>query len=243
MSLYDAQNKLLVAKLEEAEETAARERTARTRVEGLLSRAEQGRVAPKPDTDELFADAMAGVESLCAALDTHADRATIRSADTQTADANSGAGFSAAGDRQASPALIETVSRLLFSSDYHRKVDRTTDIAGRLPNAVYTLPPRLVQAIVGLADVTDATREALVAECKKFYLADRQYEESKEVFVDWCCGRCTTVTLDCGRLYSEGFNGQGQCGIGSEVDEVTGPCLIRLPPVLQVWHHNGSCFR
>ncbi len=45
-----------------------------------------------------------------------------------------------AGDRQTSPALIETVSRALFSSDYYRKVTKTTDIAGRLPNAVYTLP-------------------------------------------------------------------------------------------------------
>ncbi len=64
------------------------------------------------------------------------------------------------GDCQTSPAPIETVSRLLFSSDFYRKVDKTTDIAGRLPNAVYTLPPRLVQAIVGRAEVTDATRKA-----------------------------------------------------------------------------------
>ncbi len=34
------------------------------------------------------------------------------------------------GDRQTSPALIDTVSRLLFSSDYYRKVNKTTDIAG-----------------------------------------------------------------------------------------------------------------
>ncbi len=112
---------------------------------------------------------------------------------------------------------------------------RTTDIAGRLPNAVYTLPPHIVQAIVGLADVTDATREALVAECKKFYLAHRQYEESKEVFVDGEDEESTTITLDCGRLYAKGNNRQGQCGIGSEEDEVTGPRLIRLPPVLRVW--------
>ncbi len=37
-----------------------------------------------------------------------------------------------------------SAGRTLFSSDYHRKVTKTTDIAGRLPNAVYTLPPRLV---------------------------------------------------------------------------------------------------
>ncbi len=41
VSLYDAQNKLLVAKLEEAKETIARERAAKTRVEGLFTRAEQ----------------------------------------------------------------------------------------------------------------------------------------------------------------------------------------------------------
>ncbi len=141
---------------------------------------------------------------------------------------------------QTSPAPIETASRLLFSSDYYRKVDRTTDIAGRLPNAVFTLPPRLVQAIVGRAELSAATREALVAECKKLYLASREYEENKVVFVDMYCARSTTITLDCGRLYSEGDNEHGQCGIGSEEKKVTGPRLIRLPPVLQVWcgHHR-----
>ncbi len=146
------------------------------------------------------------------------------------------------GDRQTSPAPIETVSRLLFSSDYYRKVDRTTDIAGRLPNAVYTLPPRLVQAIVGRAELSAVTREALVAGCKKFFLASREYDESKEVFVDWHGDGSTTIALDCGRLYSEGNNRFGQCGIGSEEYNVTGPRLIRLPPVLEVWHHVGRWF-
>ncbi len=138
-------------------------------------------------------------------------------------------------DHQTPLAPIETIFRPLFSSDYTRKVDKTTDIAGRLPNAVYTLPPHLVQAIVGLAEVTYATRKTLVAECTKFYLADRQYEESKEVFVDTEDDESTTITLDCGRLYSEGDNRQGQCGIGSDEEEVTFPCPIRLSPVLQVW--------
>ncbi len=122
-----------------------------------------------------------------------------------------------------------------ISSDYYREVTKTTDIAGRLPNAVYTLPPHIIQAIVGLADVKDATRKALVFECRKFYLASKQYERSKEVFVDGSDSRTTTVTLDCGRLYAEGNNGDGQCGIGSEEDEVTGPRPIRLPPMLEVW--------
>ncbi len=121
------------------------------------------------------------------------------------------------GDRQKSPARIETVFRPLFSSagkfqissDYTRKVDRTTDITGRLPNAVYTLPPRLVHAIIGRAELSAATREALVAECKKFYLASREYEESKVVFVDKHHDEITTITLDCGRLCSEGFNREG----------------------------------
>ncbi len=131
--------------------------------------------------------------------------------------------------------------RTLFSSDYYRKVTKTTDIAGRLPNAVYTLPPRLVQAIVGRAELSAATREALVAECKKFFLAHREYEESKETFVDVCYNMSTTITLDCGRLYSEGDNHGGQCGIGSE-EKVIGPRLIRLPPVLQVWHRGSRWF-
>ncbi len=74
-----------------------------------------------------------------------------------------------------------------------------------------------------------------MAVCKKFFLASRQYEESKVVFVDNDGDRITTVTLDCGRLYSDGNNRENQCGIETAEDEVTGPRLIRLPPVLQVW--------
>ncbi len=150
-----------------------------------------------------------------------------------------------AGNHQTAHPAAATVSqsscsagKTLFSSDYYRKVDRTTDIAGRLPNAVYTLPPRLVQAIVGRAEVTDTTRKALVAVCKKFYLANRQYERCKEVFVH----RNTTVTLDCGRLYADGNNIYGQCGIGFEQWKVTGPRLICLPPVLRVWCGYGRWF-
>ncbi len=54
----------------------------------------------------------------------------------------------------------DSAGKFQISSDYFRKVDRTTDIAGRLPNAVYTLPPCLVQAIVGRAELSAATREA-----------------------------------------------------------------------------------
>ncbi len=122
-----------------------------------------------------------------------------------------------------------------FSSDYTRKVDRTIDIAGKLPNAVFTLPGYLVQAIIGRADVENETRRALVVECKKFYLAHREYEENKVVFVDGAADNCTSVTLDCGRLYSEGFNLSGECGIGSTEMNVPGPRLVRIPPVLQVW--------
>ncbi len=134
----------------------------------------------------------------------------------------------------------ERYQRLVqFSSSFTRKVDKTTDIDGKLPNAVFTLPPHLVHAIVGLADVTSATREALMAECKKFYLAFREHQKNKEVFVDRVNNKHTTVALDGGRLYAEGSNRFGQCGIGSEEPEVTGPRLIRLPTVLQVWHSSG----
>ncbi len=125
-----------------------------------------------------------------------------------------------------------------ISSDYFRKVTETTDIAGRLPNAVFTLPPHLVQAIVGLADVTDATRMALVFECKKFYLANSEYEKSKVVSID----DETRIFLFANRLYSEGNNTLGQCGIGSNKAIVTGPRLIRLPPVQQVWCGRWTWF-
>ncbi len=74
-----------------------------------------------------------------------------------------------------------------------------------------------------------------MAEGKKFYLAHKQYEESKEVFVDGEGDYITTITLDCGRLYAERNNRECQCGIGSGDDVVTDPRLIRIPPVLQVW--------
>ncbi len=135
---------------------------------------------------------------------------------------------------------LNSAATFQISSDYYREVTRTTDIAGRLPNAVYTLPPHIVQAIVGRAAIR--AKRPLFAECKKFYLAAMQYEESKEVFVDGQDERITTIALDCGRLYAKGNNRLGQCGIGSEEDEVTDPRLIRLPPVLQVWHESVRWF-
>ncbi len=153
-------------------------------------------------------------------------------------------------DIHAMPSPTATASQRLsstenhtFSSNYYRQVDRTTHIADRLPNAVFTLPVHLVQAIVGGAELSTATRQALVAECKKFYLANKEYEENKEVFVDgetYC--ESTTVTLDCGRLYADGYNDDGQCGIGSDECYPLGPRLIRLPPVLQVWCGYNSWF-
>ncbi len=80
-----------------------------------------------------------------------------------------------------------------------------------------------------------------MVECKKFFLAHREYEENKVEFLTRDYGT-TKVTLDCGRLYSKGSNSSGQCGIGSEEKKVTGPRLIRLPPVLQVWRGDGCWF-
>ncbi len=52
----------------------------------------------------------------------------------------------------------------------------------------------------------------------------------------------TTITLDCGRLFSEGRNNFGQCGVGSDEREVPDPRLIRLPPVLQLWYGGNSFY-
>ncbi len=125
---------------------------------------------------------------------------------------------------------------LKFSSYYTRKVDRTVDIKGRLPNAIYTLPAHLIQAIIGRAGLTDKTREVMFAECQKFFLANSQYERSKFTYVDGVPGKCTTITLDCGRLFAEGNNYHGQCGLASTKRTITGPRLIRIPPVLSLWH-------
>ncbi len=129
-----------------------------------------------------------------------------------------------------------------FSSDYTRKVDRTVGISGRLPNAVYTLPPCLVQALIGCASVDVGTREALFVVCRKFYLANREYEESEVEFVAGTAPFTTIITLDCGRLYAEGSNRHGQCGVGLDDDVINGPRLIRLPPVLQVWFRDTTWF-
>ncbi len=135
---------------------------------------------------------------------------------------------------------LNSAATFQISSDYTREVTRTTDIAGRLPNAVYTLPPHIVQAIVGRAAIR--AKRPLVAACKKFYLAHRQYEESKKVFVDGKGDESTTITLDCGRLYAEGNNDCGQCGIRLKMKDVTDPRLIRLPPVLRVWCCHNHWF-
>ncbi len=125
-----------------------------------------------------------------------------------------------------------------ISSSYWRKVFKTKDIAGRLPNTVFTLPPHLIHAIVCCADVNDASRAAMFAICQKFFIAEREYQTNKRSFANGL----TLITLDCGRLYAEGHNVDGQCGVGESVERIDVPRLVRIPPVLQVWHSESSWF-
>ncbi len=122
----------------------------------------------------------------------------------------------------------------VISSSYTRKVSVTVNIPGKLPNTVYTLPVHLIRAIIGLAD--RSSQKELFAICQKFMIAEREYQQDKHAF----SSNGTTLTLHGGRLYVEGNNSVGQRaaepeGKASE-EEVTGPRLIRLPPVLHVWH-------
>ncbi len=127
-----------------------------------------------------------------------------------------------------------------ISSSYTRKVNVTTNIPGRLPNTIYTLPFHLVQAITCRADVENSTSQAMFAICRKFSFAQSDFDDNKLTDDDqW--STLTTYSY-CGRVYAEGSNVVGECGIGSEEHEVTRPRLVRLPPVLQVWCGNRTTF-
>ncbi len=121
--------------------------------------------------------------------------------------------------------------RNVFSSWYTRKVTKTVNIDGRLPNALFTLPTHLIRAVVRTAAIDGAARREFHAICRKFLLAEEDGRCSVQTFVN----DGTTMALDCGRLFSSGNNSFGQCGVVSEEDEVTGPRHVRLPPVLDVW--------
>ncbi len=121
--------------------------------------------------------------------------------------------------------------RNVFSSWYTRKVTKTVNIDGRLPNALFTLPTHLIRAVVRTAAIDGAARREFHAICRKFLLAEEDGRCSVQTFVN----DGTTMALDCGRLFSSGNNSFGQCGVVSEEDEVTGPRHVRLPPVLRLW--------
>ncbi len=124
-----------------------------------------------------------------------------------------------------------------ISAAYTRSVTRTVDIVGRLPNAVFTLTVPTIRAIIGHARVDSQTRGCLLVLCHKFFLASIDFEDAKRVFR----GSAATVTHYGARLYAEGNNRAGQCGMGS-VKVSDAPRLIRLPPVLQVWGHRDAWF-
>ncbi len=107
---------------------------------------------------------------------------------------------------------------------------KTVNIPGVLPNTVYTLMAHTIRAIIGAVDASFDSKLALFALCRKFYLVEREYEQNKRVFVD----DEATVTLDCGRLYAEGNM------FMKPTHEPAPPLLIRMPPVLAVWHTEKS---
>ncbi len=137
-----------------------------------------------------------------------------------------------------------------ISSDYFRCVDRSMNISGRIPNAIFTLVPSTTLAIFCAID-SSSVRADVAFLCRKFYFATRTLDKgvphvNNAEFQDIdgnIIRQVTTVVHSCGRLFCSGATDCGQCGVGViDDDEIINPRLIRLPAVLQVWHHRQVWF-
>ncbi len=135
-------------------------------------------------------------------------------------------------------------SRLSITADYYCPVSRTTGIAGRLPNTIFTLIPRTIVAILCRADVSVVSQLSLRVLCKKMHLSMSEFGADRTVYTDaWVIPgggtRVAVVSLFGGRVFGEG--------------QITGPSrllyphLFRLPPVDQVcvafggiWAHTSA---
>ncbi len=128
----------------------------------------------------------------------------------------------------------------VITSNYARKVSTTVNISGRLPNTIFTLPNPTIRAIIGRAVPRRPAeaRRCLFATCQKFYMAEQAFQSTRTVYRE----AGTSLSLYEGRLFANGANNVGQCGVGSEQAEIAGPRLVRLPPTTQVWPRNGIWF-
>ncbi len=110
----------------------------------------------------------------------------------------------------------------------------TVGIPGRLPNAVYTLIPSTIMAILKASNV----REETYFMCKKFLNVSKAFNEQRETFED----EGTILTLNDGRIFSEGNNLTGNCGVDSDRAFLARPHWVRLPAVSYIWQGHGRWY-
>ncbi len=117
-----------------------------------------------------------------------------------------------------------------ITSTYDRDVDVTCNIAGKLPNRVFTMRVSTILAVMCRAEVSGESRE-LPFLCRKFFMARQAFLQDRLTIED---GKMC-LSLSDGRLYTEGGNNYGQCGVGSTT-ATSGPRWVRLPPVVEAWY-------
>ncbi len=102
-------------------------------------------------------------------------------------------------------------------------VDKTVDIEGELPNAIYTLIPSTIVAILKAASVPEDCHFI----CHKFLRVLNAHRKSRKALKQGG----TYVTLDDGRVYTRGNNLGGRCGVGHPDAHLSVDHWVRLPPV------------
>ncbi len=164
-----------------------------------------------------------------------------------------------------SPYLLERSSDNEITSYYTRKVSRSLKISGKLPNAVFTLCPSTIMAIIAhpcLNSPHSTAHSCLFALCAKFFLAHNEFNEYKQLHHSRSLMPARTMMMHGYRLYGLGgeaaqVNGEdvGEGSFGMIKDElseerdqgpsdgsqpvVPAPTLIRLPPVLSIIDRMG----
>ncbi len=146
------------------------------------------------------------------------------------------------------PPVTHSFGDTAISASYDRPVVVTVGIVGRLPNRIFTLRFPLMVAILSRVDMNPYKKQSLPALCRKFYMAQQDFNRSGRVFVEKSGKQETVIVLNDGKLYATGNNKKGQCGTGNYArgkpqrsgnaqrrPRVPTPTFIRLPPVLDVW--------
>ncbi|KAG9395075.1 hypothetical protein J8273_0291 [Carpediemonas membranifera] len=117
---------------------------------------------------------------------------------------------------------------------------RTVGLRGPLPDALFTLPPALLWAIVQTADPQQGTSPLWLL-CKATHRAAVQLAPLVSVRQFGVCEKAVSFLTLFGRVFARGANRSGQRGVGVAGPRVRRWGRVRCPTIARLHHAHGSC--